>query len=344
MSTTDKRDRESHRQRARLRPRPGGRRQRAGHLRRARPDPVPTGAERLPAHRPRQGDHARLRHRRRVRWHVQPALRRHQPRHRRDELRRGIIEDLAWLGFEPGEPLYASDYFEQLYEWAEPPDRRGKAYVDDQDGETISEQRGGYGKPGIESPLPQPAVEENLDLFRRMRAGEFEDGSRVLRAKIDMQHENMQLRDPVMYRIRHEHHHRTGDAWMIYPDLRLGPRAERRDRGDHALAVHARVRQPPGAVRLVPRAAAAAVRGAAPDRVRPAGTHPHGHVQAQADQARPRRHRRRVGRPAHADVARAAPPRLPGVGDPRVLQLHRRRPHEQPARRSSCSSRSCAPS
>jgi glutaminyl-tRNA synthetase len=129
----------------------------------------------------------------------------------------GIIEDLAWLGYPIDEALYASDYFEQIYEWAELLIRDGKAYVDDQDAEAIREQRGGYGKPGVESPYRNRSVEENLDLFRRMRAGEFPDGSRVLRAKIDMQHENMQLRDPVMYRIRRGHHHRTSDAWVIYP-------------------------------------------------------------------------------------------------------------------------------
>ncbi|MDA2945870.1 MAG: glutamine--tRNA ligase/YqeY domain fusion protein [Actinomycetota bacterium] len=130
----------------------------------------------------------------------------------------GIIEDLTWLGYTPaGEPLYASDYFEQLYAWAESMIERGLAYVDDQDAETISAQRGGYGQPGVESPFRNRPVADNLDLFRRMRAGEFAEGSRVLRARIDMQHENMQLRDPVMYRIRHEHHHRTGDTWHIYP-------------------------------------------------------------------------------------------------------------------------------
>jgi glutaminyl-tRNA synthetase len=129
-----------------------------------------------------------------------------------------IIDDVAWLGFEVPQPiLYASDYFEQLYQWAEHLIERGLAYVDDQSGDTISEQRGGYGKPGIDSPYRTRSVDDNLDLFRRMRAGEFDEGSRVLRAKIDMQHENMQLRDPVMYRIRRQHHHRTGDAWVIYP-------------------------------------------------------------------------------------------------------------------------------
>lgn len=130
----------------------------------------------------------------------------------------GIIDDLAWLGYQPAEnPLYASDYFEQLYTWAEELIGRGLAYVDDQDAETISAQRGGYGQPGVDSPHRNRTAAENLDLFRRMRAGEFGEGERVLRARIDMQHENMQLRDPVMYRIRHERHHRTGDTWHIYP-------------------------------------------------------------------------------------------------------------------------------
>ena len=128
-----------------------------------------------------------------------------------------IIADLRWLGFEPANVFYASDYFEQLYEWAEYLIGKGLAYVDEQDGETISAQRGGYGKPGIDSPFRDRPIEENLDQFRRMRAGEYADGSRVLRAKIDMNDENMQLRDPVLYRIRRGHHHRTHDAWVIYP-------------------------------------------------------------------------------------------------------------------------------
>ncbi len=128
-----------------------------------------------------------------------------------------IIDDIAWLGYTPAKVLYASDYFEALYAWAETLITRGLAYVDDQDKEAISAQRGGYGKPGIESPYRDRSPEENLDLFRRMRSGEFPDGSKVLRAKIDMQAENMQLRDPAMYRIRRARHHRTGDAWVIYP-------------------------------------------------------------------------------------------------------------------------------
>ncbi len=128
-----------------------------------------------------------------------------------------IVDDIAWLGYSPASVLHASDYFEQLYTWAEHLVEQGRAYVDDSDNETISAQRGGFGRPGTESAYRDRSAAENLDLLRRMRAGEFPDGSRVLRAKIDMQHENMQLRDPVMYRIRHADHHRTGDAWDIYP-------------------------------------------------------------------------------------------------------------------------------
>ena len=128
-----------------------------------------------------------------------------------------ILADITWLGFHPARLLHASDYFEQLYEWAEYLVGQGLAYVDDQDTETISAQRGGFGKPGVDSPFRDRGAEENLDLLRRMKAGEFAEGSRVLRAKIDMNHENMALRDPVMYRIRHSHHFRTGGDWCIYP-------------------------------------------------------------------------------------------------------------------------------
>ena len=128
-----------------------------------------------------------------------------------------IIEDIKWLGYEPSDVRHASDYFETLHDWAVQLIEKGLAYVDDQDGETISATRGSFNTPGVESPFRNRSVTENLDLFERMRAGEFPDGSRVLRAKIDMAHENMQLRDPVMYRIRNVAHHRTGEAWSIYP-------------------------------------------------------------------------------------------------------------------------------
>jgi glutaminyl-tRNA synthetase len=128
-----------------------------------------------------------------------------------------IVSDIEWLGYAPASVLHASDYFPTLYEWAEHLIATGFAYVDDQDSETISAQRGGYGNAGVESPYRNRSIDENLDLFRRMRAGEFDEGAKVLRAKVDMQHENMQMRDPVMYRIRFSHHHNTGDEWCIYP-------------------------------------------------------------------------------------------------------------------------------
>ena len=128
-----------------------------------------------------------------------------------------IKEDIKWLGFDWAGEYYASDYFEQLYEWAKVLIKKGLAYVDDQTQEQIRENRGTVTVPGTPSPWRDRSVEENLDLFERMRAGEFEDGSRVLRAKIDMAHPNMLFRDPIMYRIIHADHHRTGSKWCIYP-------------------------------------------------------------------------------------------------------------------------------
>ncbi len=128
-----------------------------------------------------------------------------------------IKRDIQWLGFTWDKELYASDYFEQLYDWAEQMIRQGKAYVDDQPQEVIVEQRKSPTEPGIESPYRNRSVDENLDLFRRMRAGEFDEGERVLRAKIDMNSPNMHMRDPIMYRIKKAPHHRTGTAWKIYP-------------------------------------------------------------------------------------------------------------------------------
>ncbi|MCW9044752.1 MAG: glutamine--tRNA ligase/YqeY domain fusion protein [Alphaproteobacteria bacterium] len=130
-----------------------------------------------------------------------------------------IKTDVSWLGFDWGEHLYyASDYFEQLYDWAVHLIKEGKAYVCDLDAEQMREYRGTLTKPGTNSPHRDRSVEENLDLFGRMRAGEFKEGERVLRAKIDMASGNMNMRDPVMYRILHADHPRTGDAWHIYPN------------------------------------------------------------------------------------------------------------------------------
>ena len=129
-----------------------------------------------------------------------------------------IERDVAWLGFKwHGEVLYAADYFETMYEYAETLIRTDKAYVDDLTADEIREYRGTLTEPGKDSPYRNRPVEESLDLFRRMRAGEFPDGSRVLRAKIDMASGNINMRDPTIYRIRHASHHRTGDTWCIYP-------------------------------------------------------------------------------------------------------------------------------
>ncbi|MBR6813091.1 MAG: glutamine--tRNA ligase/YqeY domain fusion protein [Tidjanibacter sp.] len=128
-----------------------------------------------------------------------------------------IKEDIKWLGWEWAEERYASDYFDQLYEWAKQLIIKGKAYVDDQTQEEIRQGRGTVTVPGTESPWRNRSVEENLDLFERMKNGEFPDGAKVLRAKIDMAHPNMLFRDPILYRIIHAHHHRTGDKWCIYP-------------------------------------------------------------------------------------------------------------------------------
>lgn len=130
---------------------------------------------------------------------------------------RSIVDDIAWLGYQPHSVVHASDYFGPLYAWAEHLVTQGLAYVDDSDAETITAQRGGFGRPGVNSPYRDRTPEENLDLLRRMRAGAFGDGEKVLRAKIDMAHENMWLRDPVMYRIRHAEHHNTGTEWVIFP-------------------------------------------------------------------------------------------------------------------------------
>jgi hypothetical protein len=129
-----------------------------------------------------------------------------------------IMEDIRWLGFDWEDRLfYASDYFEQLYQYALQLIRKGKAYVDDLSPDEIRQHRGTLTEPGRESPYRNRSIDENLDLFQRMRAGEFPDGARVLRAKIDMASGNMNMRDPVLYRILHSEHHRTGDAWCIYP-------------------------------------------------------------------------------------------------------------------------------
>jgi len=140
------------------------------------------------------------------------------PTKEEDEFVQAIMADVRWLGFDWEERLFfASDYFQQLYDWAVKLVKDGKAYVDDLTADEIRDHRGTLTAPGRESPYRNRSASENLDLLERMRAGEFPDGSRVLRARIDMASPNLNLRDPVMYRILHAHHHRTGDTWCIYP-------------------------------------------------------------------------------------------------------------------------------
>ena len=140
------------------------------------------------------------------------------PTKEEQEYAEAIQRDVAWLGFDWGEHLYhASDYFEQLYKWAEDLIRSDKAYVDSLTADEIREHRGTLTEPGKDSPHRGRSTDENLDLFRRMRGGEFKDGEHVLRARIDMASPNINLRDPILYRIRHEEHHRTGSKWCIYP-------------------------------------------------------------------------------------------------------------------------------
>ncbi len=177
-----------------------------------------------------------------------------------------IQSDVKWLGFDwAGDVRYASDYFDQLHDWAVELIKQGKAYVCDLTPEQAKEYRGNLKEPGKNSPFRERSVEDNLDLFARMKAGEFKDGERVLRAKIDMASPNMNLRDPILYRIRHAHHHGC-------------------HRGHYPLDLHPGVRRASSAVRLVPRQPAGA--GApASVRVQPPEPELHHHVQAQAEAA-----------------------------------------------------------
>ena len=128
-----------------------------------------------------------------------------------------IKKDVEWLGFKWDKECYASDYFQQLYDWAVELIKKDKAYVDSQSSEDMAIQKGTPTSPGTDSPFRTRSIEENLDLFTRMKNGEFEKGTHVLRAKISMKANNMLMRDPIIYRIMHAHHHRTGNDWCIYP-------------------------------------------------------------------------------------------------------------------------------
>ena len=240
-----------------------------------------------------------------------------------------IEADVRWLGFDWGEHLYhASDYFEQLYEWAVHLVRAGKAYVDDLSADEIREHRGTLTEPGRNSPYRDRTVEENLDLFTRMRKGEFPDGARVLRAKIDMASGNINLRDPVLYRILHATHPRTGDAWCVYPTYDFAHGQSDAIEGithsictlefeDHRPLYDWFIENLPGAL------AATAVR------VRPAQPQLHRPLEALPAEARERRPGARLGRPAHAHDLRHPPARLPGRGRPRLRRPDRRRPEQR---------------
>ena len=165
-----------------------------------------------------------------------------------------IMSDVRWLGFDWRDRMFfASDYYERLYELAVRLIRDGKAYVDSLDEEQIRQHRGTVTEPGRESPYRGRPVEENLDLFARMRAGEFPDGAHVLRARIDMSAKNMKMRDPLLYRIRHETPLSPGRRLVHLPDVRFRPPAVGRHRGHHAFDLHARVREQPGGLRLAGR-------------------------------------------------------------------------------------------
>jgi glutaminyl-tRNA synthetase len=206
-----------------------------------------------------------------------------------------IKEDVRWLGFDWGDRLYyASDYFEKLYLYGVQLIEDGKAYVDSLSAEEIKAYRGTLTEPGKESPHRNRSVKENLDLLESMRAGEFEDGSHVLRAKIDMASPNLNMRDPVMYRILHAEHHRTGDKWCIYPMYDWA----------HGLC---------DSIETVTRLPSPA------DRVCPAEPDPHGNEQAQASAIGAGRTCWCLGRSQDADDIRPPPAWLQAGGNPRFL-------------------------
>ena len=233
-----------------------------------------------------------------------------------------IMEDVRWLGFDWEDRLYyASDYFDQLYDWAEKMIQAGQAFVCDLTADEMREHRGTLTSPGRNSRFRDRTIEENLELFRRMKAGEFPDGSRTLRAKIDMASPNLNMRDPVMYRILHATHHRTGDKWCIYPTYDY-THGQSDSLEDHALDLYAGVREPPPAVRLVHQDAGHFPFAA--DGVRPAEHHLHDDEQAAALGAGAGEDRQRLGRPADADDLRIPAPRLHARSDPHILRDDRR--------------------
>ena len=227
------------------------------------------------------------------------------------------MDDVRWLGFDwDDRAVLRLRLFRAALRVGRAADQEGQGLRLRSDGRPGARApRRRSPQPGKHSPYRDRSVDENLDLFRRMRAGEFPDGARTLRAKIDMASPNFNLRDPVMYRILHATHHRTGDKWCIYPMYDCAHGQSRFDREDHALDLHAGIREPSAALRLVHREAGHLPPAA--DRVRPPEPHLHGDEQAEAAAARARKARQRLGRSAHADDLRLPPPRLHAGGDPR---------------------------
>ena len=225
-----------------------------------------------------------------------------------------IMADVRWLGFEWDGLFYASDYFGQLYDWAVQLVQDGKAYVCDLTGDEVAKYRGGL-EGGKESPYRNRSVEENLDLLARMKAGEFPDGSRTLRARIDMKSPNFNMRDPVLYRILHAEHHRTGNDWCIYPmyDWAHG-QSDSLEQVTHSICTLEFENHRPLYDWFIQNLG---IFAAAADRVLPAQPDVHPDEQAQAAHARAGEGRRRLGRPAHADARRGPAARLPAGGDAR---------------------------
>ena len=218
--------------------------------------------------------------------------------------------------------VYASDYFEQLYEWAVQLIKDGKAYVADLTADEIRQHRGTLTEPGKDSPYRNRSVEENLDLFERMKKGEFPDGTRTLRAKIDMASPNLNMRDPVMYRILHATHHRTGDEWCIYPmyDYAHG-QSDSIERVTHSICTLEFDDHRPLYDWFIEQSWHLSF---AADRVRPPEPHLHAAEQAQAAATRAGEAGERLGRSAHAHALRNAPARLYPGGDPHFLRRGRR--------------------
>ena len=246
------------------------------------------------------------------------------PEKEEDEYIESIQRDVRWLGFEwDGAVRFASGYFDQLHEWAVHLIKQGKAYVCHLTPDEARAYRGTLTEPGKDSPYRNRSVEENLALFEQMRSGELPEGTCVLRAKIDMAAPNINLRDPTMYRIRHAHHHQTGDKWKIYPtyDFTHG-QSDAIEGVTHSICTLEFEDHRP-LYEWYPEQSARA-RDAATVRVCAAQSHLHGDEQAQAQADRRREARLRLGRPAHADDLGLAPPRLYAGIDSRLLRHHRR--------------------